>query len=106
MCFCPKVSSLFFRPRGLRQAGGVCQGVPVAAEVAPRVCGVGACVPNDRWRNRMGRRITREQLKKYDEFVSAAEMIFRWVAENWRPLVAGIGAVCVVGLLWWAVKGK
>jgi len=52
----------------------------------------------------MGRRITRKQLKKDDEFVSAAEMIFRWVAENWRPLVAGTGAVCVVGLLWWAVN--
>jgi len=51
----------------------------------------------------MGRRITRKQLKKDDEFVSAAELIFRWISENWRPLVAGIGAVCVLALLWWAV---
>ncbi len=50
----------------------------------------------------MGRRITRKQLKKDDEFVSAAELIFRWVADNLRPLVAGIGAVGVVALLWWA----
>ena len=52
----------------------------------------------------MGRRITRKQLKKDDEFVSAAEVIFRWVADNWRALTAGIGAVCIVALLWWAVS--
>jgi len=50
----------------------------------------------------MGRRITRKQLKKDDEFVSAAEVIFGWVADNWRALLAGLGAVCVVALLWWA----
>ena len=50
----------------------------------------------------MGRRITRKQLKKDDEFVSAAEMIFRWTAENWRALIAGFGAVTIVALLWWA----
>jgi predicted negative regulator of RcsB-dependent stress response len=53
----------------------------------------------------MGRRITRKQLKKDDEFLSAAEVIFRWIAQNARPLAAGITAVCVVGLLWWAVSG-
>jgi predicted negative regulator of RcsB-dependent stress response len=53
----------------------------------------------------MGRRITRKQLKKDDEFVSAAEMIFRWIAANARPLAVGIAAVCVVALLWWAVTG-
>jgi predicted negative regulator of RcsB-dependent stress response len=53
----------------------------------------------------MGRRITRKQLKKDDEFVSAAEMIFRWIANNARPLAMGIGAVCVITLLWWAVTG-
>jgi len=52
----------------------------------------------------MGRRITRKQLKKDDEFLSAAELIFRWIAGNWRPLIAGIGAVCVVALLWWATS--
>ena len=52
----------------------------------------------------MGRRITRKQLKKDDEFVSAAELIFRWISDNWRPLVAGIGAVCVVALLWWTAN--
>ena len=50
----------------------------------------------------MGRRITRKQLKKDDEFVSAAELIFRWVADNWRALMAGVGAVTIVALLWWA----
>jgi predicted negative regulator of RcsB-dependent stress response len=53
----------------------------------------------------MGRRITRKQLKKDDEFVSAAEVIFRWVADNARPLAAAILAVCVVALLWWAISG-
>ena len=52
----------------------------------------------------MGRRITRKQLKKDDEFVSAAEVIFRWIADNAKPLVAGIAAVCVVALLSWAVS--
>ena len=51
----------------------------------------------------MGRRITRKQLKKDDEFVSAAEVIFRWIAENARPIAAGIAGVVVVALLWWAV---
>jgi predicted negative regulator of RcsB-dependent stress response len=53
----------------------------------------------------MGRRITRKQLKKDDEFVSAAEVIFRWIADNARPLAAGIAGVCVVALLWWAING-
>jgi predicted negative regulator of RcsB-dependent stress response len=53
----------------------------------------------------MGRRITRKQLKKDDEFVSAAEVIFRWIAENARPLVMGIAGVCVVALLWWGISG-
>jgi predicted negative regulator of RcsB-dependent stress response len=53
----------------------------------------------------MGRRITRKQLKKDDEFVSAAEMIFRWIAHNAKPLAIGIAAVCVITLLWWAVTG-
>ena len=53
----------------------------------------------------MGRRITRKQLKKDDEFVSAAEVIFKWIADNARPLGVGIAAVCVVALLWWAVCG-
>ncbi len=52
----------------------------------------------------MGRRITRKQLKKDDEFVSAAEMIFRWVADNSRALIAGFGAVTIVALLWWAAS--
>ncbi len=53
----------------------------------------------------MGRRITRKQLKKDDEFVSAAEVIFRWIAENAKPLMAGIAAVVVIALLWWAASG-
>ncbi len=52
----------------------------------------------------MGRRITRKQLKKDDEFVSAAEMIFRWIADNRRALIAGFGAVTIVALLWWAAS--
>ena len=52
----------------------------------------------------MGRRITRKQLKKDDEFVSAAEWIFRWVADNRRALTAGIIAVCAVAFGWWGVS--
>ena len=52
----------------------------------------------------MGRRITRKQLKKDDEFVSAAEVIFQWISDNLRPLLAGIAAVCVVALVWWAIS--
>lgn len=53
----------------------------------------------------MGRRITRKQLKKDDEFVSAAEVIFRWIADNAKALIVGIGAVVVIALLWWAASG-
>jgi predicted negative regulator of RcsB-dependent stress response len=53
----------------------------------------------------MGRRITRKQLKKDDEFVSAAEVIFRWISENAKPLAAGVAAVVVISLLWWAASG-
>jgi predicted negative regulator of RcsB-dependent stress response len=53
----------------------------------------------------MGRRITRKQLKKDDEFLSAAEVIFRWIADNAKALMAGTAAVVVVGLLWWAASG-
>ena len=52
----------------------------------------------------MGRRITRKQLKQDDEFVSAAERIFQWVADNTRPLLAAIGAVCAAALVWWGVN--
>jgi predicted negative regulator of RcsB-dependent stress response len=52
----------------------------------------------------MGRRITRKQLKQDDEFVSAAERIFRWVADNTRPLLAAIGAVCAAAVVWWGVN--
>lgn len=52
----------------------------------------------------MGQRITRKQLKQDDEFVSAAELIFRWIADNLRPLIAGIAAVCVLALVWWGVS--
>jgi predicted negative regulator of RcsB-dependent stress response len=52
----------------------------------------------------MGRRITRKQLKQDDEFVSAAEWIFRWIADNRRPLMAAIAAVCVAAVAWWGVN--
>lgn len=52
----------------------------------------------------MGRRITRKQLKQDDEFVSAAEWIFRWVANNVKPILAGIGAVCGIALIWWGTN--
>ena len=52
----------------------------------------------------MGRRITRKQLKQDDEFVSAAERIFRWVADNRRQLLAAIGAVFAAAIVWWGVN--
>ncbi len=52
----------------------------------------------------MGRRITRKQLKQDDEFVSTAEQIFRWVSDNLRPLLAAVGVVCAVALVWWGVS--
>jgi predicted negative regulator of RcsB-dependent stress response len=48
----------------------------------------------------MGRRITRKQLKQ-DEFVSAGEAIIRWFMDNWRPIVAGLSAVCLLIVMWW-----
>ncbi len=52
----------------------------------------------------MGRRITRKQLKQDDEFVSAAEWIFRWIADNRRQLMAAIGAVFAAAIVWWGVS--
>jgi predicted negative regulator of RcsB-dependent stress response len=52
----------------------------------------------------MGRRITRKQLKQDDEFVSAAERIFNWIADNRKPLMAAIGAVCAAAVVWWGVN--
>lgn len=49
----------------------------------------------------MGRRITRKQLKKEDEFVSTVDTMIQWGTENWRPLVAGLAAVVVIALVWW-----
>jgi predicted negative regulator of RcsB-dependent stress response len=53
----------------------------------------------------MGRRITRKQLKKDDEFVSTAEVIFRWISNNAKPLAVGIAAVVVAVFLWWVASG-
>jgi predicted negative regulator of RcsB-dependent stress response len=50
----------------------------------------------------MGRRITRKQLKQ-DEFVSAGETIIRWFVDNWRPVVFGLLAVCVLIVAWWTI---
>lgn len=49
----------------------------------------------------MGRRITRKQLKQDDEFVSAGELVFRWIVDNLRPLLAGVAALCLLALAWW-----
>jgi predicted negative regulator of RcsB-dependent stress response len=51
----------------------------------------------------MGRRITRKQLKKDDEFISAGEIVLRWITMNWRPLVAGVAAVLAVAAVWWVI---
>ncbi len=51
----------------------------------------------------MGRRLTRKQLKQ-DEFVTLFDHLTQWFADNWRPVLAAVGAVCVVGLIWWGVN--
>ena len=51
----------------------------------------------------MGRRITQKKLKQ-NEFVSAGEAIIRWFMENWRPLVLGLAAVCLLIVAWWTVS--
>lgn len=51
----------------------------------------------------MGRRLTRKQLKK-DEFVTLFDHLAQWFTDNWRPMLAGIGAVCVIGLMWWGAE--
>lgn len=48
----------------------------------------------------MGRRITRKQLKQ-DEFVSTMDTVIHWMSDKWRPILMGLGAVCLVILLWW-----
>ncbi len=50
----------------------------------------------------MGRRITRKQLKQDDDFVSAGEIVLRWITDNLRPILAGLAGVCVLAVLWWA----
>ncbi|MFV2071660.1 MAG: YfgM family protein [Thermoanaerobaculales bacterium] len=52
----------------------------------------------------MGRRITRKQLKKEDEFVSTMDTVIHWIYENWLALTAGLVAVCVVALAWWGAS--
>ena len=47
----------------------------------------------------MGRRITRKQLKQ-DEFVSVVDSVVDKAQSFWRPIVAGLGAVVVLVLLW------
>ena len=51
----------------------------------------------------MTRRITRKQLKQSDEFVSTVDTVIQWIVDNWRPIVAGLGAVCVVAVAWWLI---
>lgn len=50
----------------------------------------------------MGRRITRKQLKQ-DEFVSTADTFIRWFLDNWKPFAFGLGAVCLLIVMWWTV---
>lgn len=48
------------------------------------------------------RRLTRKKLKQ-NEFVSVVDEIIHWFTDNWRPVVAGIVAVCGIFLIWWGV---
>jgi predicted negative regulator of RcsB-dependent stress response len=49
------------------------------------------------------RRVTRKKLKQ-DEFVSIVDQMIQWISENWRPVLAALGAVVVVFLLWWGLS--
>lgn len=49
----------------------------------------------------MARRITRKQLKQSDEFVSTMDMVLQWLADNWRPIAAGVAGVSVAAAIWW-----
>ncbi len=51
----------------------------------------------------MTRRITRKQLKQSDDFVSTVDTIIQWMVDNWRPIVAGLGAICIIAVGWWLV---
>ena len=51
----------------------------------------------------MTARITRKQLKG-DEFVSTIDTLIHWLMDNWRPVVAVLGAVVVVTMIWWAAS--
>lgn len=48
----------------------------------------------------MARRITRKQLKS-DEFVSTMDVVFDWIADNWRPIVGALAGIIVIALGWW-----
>ncbi len=50
----------------------------------------------------MGRRITRKQLKKKDEFVTIADQVMRWISEYWKHIVVAVAACALVAALWWA----
>lgn len=48
----------------------------------------------------MPRRVTRKMMKQ-DEFVSLFDEVAHWFSDNWRPVVAGLGVVVLVVLVWW-----
>ena len=48
------------------------------------------------------RRLTRKKLKQ-DEFISVVDEMVSWITDNWRPLAAALGAVCLVAVIWWGV---
>lgn len=49
------------------------------------------------------RRVTRKKLKQ-DDFVSIVDQMIQFFSENWRPIVAAVGALVVVFLLWWGLS--
>lgn len=49
----------------------------------------------------MGRRITRKQLKKNDEFVSTMDRLIRKFSDYWKQTLIGIGAFLLIVFLWW-----
>jgi len=49
------------------------------------------------------RRLTRKKLKQ-DEFVSVVDELVNWIIDNWKPLAAGLGAMCAIALLWWGIS--
>lgn len=49
----------------------------------------------------MGRRLTRKQIKKKDQFVTFFDRVMDWMSQNWRQAAMGLGGAVLLGVLYW-----